>query len=320
MSVLGWMTAIGVLLLLMALTSSQVERWPISTSLIYLLVGLGIGPLGFGLLQLDIEAQRGWMETLTEVAVIVSLFVGGLRLRLPLKHQGWRIAFRLAGPVMLLSILGVAAAAVLLLELPIAVALLLGAIVAPTDPVLAAEVSVNDAEDHDRVRYGLSGEAGLNDGAAFPFVIFGIEYLGAGRLDLWVGEWFLNRVLWAVPAGLAIGYLFGRGVGQLAIRIRARSSNASAPNDFLTLALIALAYVAAEYAHAWGFLAVFAAGVGLRHAEVRAVRDSPHAEPRAVPAAADEGMRSSATRRRSCWSLLTRTSAHIRSLQWRPVS
>lgn len=283
MSVLAWMTAVGGLLLLMALTSSHVERLPISTSLIYLLVGIGIGPVGFGVLQLDIESQRQWLETLTEFAVIVSLFVGGLRLRLPLRNHAWQVALRLAGPMMILSILGVAATANLLLGLPIAVALLLGAIIAPTDPVLAAKVSVNDAADHDRVRYGLSGEAGLNDGAAFPFVIFGMEFLRAGNLHDWVGEWFLSRVIWAVPAGLAIGYLLGTGIGQLAIRIRTRSTDANAPNDFLALALIALSYVAAERVHAWGFLAVFAAGVGLRHAEVRVVRETPHPEHADLP-------------------------------------
>jgi NhaP-type Na+/H+ or K+/H+ antiporter len=272
------MTAVGALLLLMALLSAHVERLPISSSLIYLLVGLGLGPLGFELMRLDIEAQRVWLETLTEIAVIISLFVGGLRLRLPLKNKAWFVALRLAGPVMLLSIVGVAAIAHFLLGLPLAIALLLGAIIAPTDPVLAAEVAVHDAEDHDRVRYGLSGEAGLNDGAAFPFVIFGLEFMRAGGIDAWVGDWFLSRVVWAVPAGLAIGYLLGTGVGQVAIRIRSRSGHASAPNDFLALAFIALSYVAAEYAHAWGFLAVFAAGVGLRHAEVRVVRESPHHE------------------------------------------
>ena len=290
MSVLGWMTAVGGLLLLMALTSSQVGRLPISTSLIYLLVGLGLGPVGLELLRLDIEAQREWLETLTEFAVIVSLFVGGLRLRLPFQNKAWRVALRLAGPVMLLSILGVAAAANLLLGLPVGVALLLGAIVAPTDPVLAAEVSVNDAEDHDRVRYGLSGEAGLNDGAAFPFVIFALMYMRLGGVDAWVGEWFLTRIVWAVPVGLAIGYFLGTGLGQLAIRTNARSTDASAPNDFLALALIALAYVAAERAHAYGFLAVFAAGVGLRHAEVRVVRASPHPELAQLPAPDGRGV------------------------------
>jgi NhaP-type Na+/H+ or K+/H+ antiporter len=276
MSSLGWMTAVGLLLLFMALTSSHMRRLPISTSVIYLAVGIGVGPLGFDLLRLDVESQRTGLETLTEIAVIVSLFVGGLRLRLPLRHASWKLAIRLAGPVMLVSIIGMAAAAHLLLGVPPFPALLLGAILAPTDPVLASAVSVNDAEDHDRVRFALSGEAGLNDGAAFPFVVLALEGIRQGGMGAWVGEWFASRILWAIPAGLLVGYLLGVGVGRFAIRLRSAQRDTGAPSDFLALALIALSYVAAERLHAWGFLAVFAAGVGLRHAELRVVADTPH--------------------------------------------
>ena len=276
MSSLGWMTAVGALLLVMALSSSHVERLPISTSFIYLLIGLAIGPLGLGLLRIDMVAQREMLELLCEFAVIVSLFVGGLRLRLPLRHSSWRPALLLAGPVMIASIAGATIVAAWLLQLPIFLAILLAAMLAPTDPVLASAVSVNDAEDHDQVRFALSGEAGLNDGAAFPFVVFALEGMRAGGFGEWVGPWFISRLLWAVPAGLGLGYLMGLGLGLVAIRIRVRQPQSSAPNDFLALALIALSYAAAEGVHAWGFLSVFAAGVGLRHAEVRVVRASPH--------------------------------------------
>jgi len=278
MSVLGWMTAIGLLLLFMALTSAHVRRLPISTSVIYLAVGIGVGPLGFNLLRLDLDSQQTGLETFTEVAVIVSLFVGGLRLRLPLRHASWKLAVRLAGPVMLISIIGVAVAAHLLLGVPPFLALLVGAVLAPTDPVLASAVSVNDAEDHDRVRFALSGEAGLNDGAAFPFVVLALEALRHGGIGSWLGGWFASRILWAIPVGLLVGYLLGVGVGRFAIRLRSRQRDTGAPSDFLALALIALAYVAAERLHAWGFLAVFAAGVGLRHAELRVVAETPHPE------------------------------------------
>ena len=276
MSVLGWMTVIGALLLFMALTSANVRRLPISTAVIYLVVGTLMGPVGFGLLRLDISKQREWMETLAEFAVIVSLFAGGLRLRLPLRHPAWRRAALLAGPVMLISIVGIAALTHAALGVPLFAAVLVGAVLAPTDPVLAAAVTVNDAQDHDLVRFSLSGEAGLNDGAAFPFVVFALEGLRAGGFGAWVYGWFASRVLWAVPAGLAIGYAMGLGVGRLAILLRSRQRDMGAPSDFLALALIALSYVAAEYVHAWGFLAVFAAGVGLRNAEVGVVGSSPH--------------------------------------------
>lgn len=278
MSVLGWMTAVGVLLLFMALTSAHVQRLPISTSLIYLLVGIAVGPLGVDLLRVDLEAQRHGLETLTEIAVIVSLFVSGLKLRLPLGHASWRIAFRLAGPVMLVSIVGVMLFANLILGLPIGIALLVGAALAPTDPVLASAVAVNDAEDHDRVRFALSGEAGLNDGMAFPFVVLALEGMRHGALGSWLGTWALTRLLWAVPVALLVGYVLGVRVGRFAISMRSRQRDTGAPSDFLALALIALSFVIAERLQAWGFLAVFAAGVGLRHAELRVVTESPHPE------------------------------------------
>ena len=163
-----------------------------------------------------------------------------------------------------------------LLGNPPALAILLGAILAPTDPVLASAVAVSDAADHDRLRYGLSGEAGLNDGMAFPFVVFALLWAREGGLDgSWIRDWFLYRVVWAVPAGLLVGFGFGWSVGRLAIWLRARHRDTAAPSDFLALALIALSYVAAVLLGAWGFLAAFAAGVGLRHAEVEVSHAAP---------------------------------------------
>jgi len=155
--------------------------------------------------------------------------------------------------------------------------LLIGAILAPTDPVLASLVQVNDAQDEDPVRFGLSGEAGLNDGVAFPFVILGLLFLqqGGGSSTAWLDDWALKRLLWAVPAGLLIGYCMGRGIGRLTLSMRIRNADSTlSPNDYLTFALIALAYVAAESVHGYGFLSVFAAGLGLRRAEVTSAQDS----------------------------------------------
>ena len=275
MSFLGWVALAGGLLLLMALSSAYLRNLPISTSAIYLALGLAIGPLGFDWLRIDLREEVRWLERLTEVAVIVALFVGGLKLRLPLSDPAWIAARRLGGPIMLASIAGVALCAKLLLGLDTATALLLGAVLAPTDPVLAGTVKVNSAGDHDRMRYGLSGEAGLNDGLAFPFVVFGLLWAEHGGTGEWIPGWALHRLLWAVPAGLLLGFLLGRGVGRLAIWLRSRQQDTGAPSDFLALALIALSYVGAETVGAWGFLATFAAGVGLRHAELHVSRKTP---------------------------------------------
>jgi NhaP-type Na+/H+ or K+/H+ antiporter len=269
------MSAVGLLLLFMALSSAHVQRLPVSTSFIYLVVGFAVGPAGFDLLRIDVDKQRHWFELLTQIALVVSLFVGGLKLRLPLNHPSWRPAFWLAGPVMLASIAGTAAAAHWLLGMPVLLALLVGAALAPTDPVLASAVSVNDSADHDRVRFALSGEAGLNDGMAFPFVLLALEAMRVGGLGSWVWAWGLPRLLWGIPAALLIGYALGRRVGRLAIALRSRHRDTAAPSDFLALALIALSYVIAERLHSFGFLATFAAGVGLRHAELHVVTESP---------------------------------------------
>lgn len=275
-SFLGWLTVTGVLLLVMALSSALLRRLPISNSLIYLACGLLIGPLGLRWLHVDLLHQAEWFERLAEIAVIVSLFVGGLKLRLSPKNAAWRAAFLLAGPVMLVSIAGVAFIANAVFGLAGSLAVLLGAILAPTDPVLASSVKVSDAADEDRLRYGLSGEAGLNDGAAFPFVILGLLWMEKGFPGGWLLNWALERLVWAVPAGLLLGYVLGRLGGRLAIFLRSRHGDVDAPNDFLALALIALSYSLAEAIGAWGFLATFAAGVGVRSAELKVVDEHPH--------------------------------------------
>ena len=278
MTFLGWMALAGGLLLLMALSSAYLRNLPISTSAIYLAFGLAIGPLGFGWLAIDLSDEVAWFERLTEVSVIVALFVGGLKLRLPLRDPAWVAAIRLGGPIMLVTIIGVAVFARLLLGMDTATALLLGAVLAPTDPVLAGTVKVNSAADHDRMRYGLSGEAGLNDGMAFPFVVLALLWAEHGGAGEWIAPWALHRLLWGVPAGLLLGFVLGRGVGRLAIWLRSHQQDTGAPSDFLALALIALSYVGAEAIGAWGFLATFAAGVGLRHAELHVTQTTPAPE------------------------------------------
>ncbi|TWC23146.1 MULTISPECIES: sodium:proton antiporter [unclassified Pseudomonas] len=269
MSFILWVAVLGAVLLTLALTSSYLRWMPVTTSAVCLVLGAAIGPAGFGLLKLDTADASIWMEHLTEVAVIFSLFVCGLKLRSPLKHKNWRIAVGLAGPVMLLTIVGVCVLLHYALQLSWGASVLIGSILAPTDPVLAALVQVNDARDDDSVRFGLSGEAGLNDGIAFPFVILGLLLLQHEGNPGWLGDWVLRSLIWAVPAGFLTGYWMGRGIGRLTLALRIKNDDSTlSPNDYLALALIALAYVGAESIHAYGFLSVFAAGLGLRQEEV----------------------------------------------------
>ena len=273
MSFILWMLVLGSILLILALASTYLRLLPVSTSAFYLFFGLAIGPLGLGLWNDELGGVSHWLERLVEVTVLISLFVGGLRLRLPFRAPEWRAAWLLAGPVLVGTIFGLALFGHYALGLEWGLALLLAAILSPTDPVLASLIQVSHASDTDPMRFALTGEAGLNDGIAFPFVIAGLllmEYQSPFEVPLQEGlEWFLRYVLWAIPAGLALGFLLGRGVGHLVIHLRARHTDTTvSTNDFLALALIAMSYVGAESIGGWGFLATFAAGLGLRQAEV----------------------------------------------------
>ncbi len=259
----------GLLLVGMALAGSVLQRLPLTASLLYLVVGVGLGPAGTGLLDLDPLAQAALLERLTEVAVVVSLFTAGLKLRVDWRDPRWLLPLRLATVSMVATVGLVTAVGVVGLGLSLGGAILLGAILAPTDPVLASDVQVADPHDQDRLRFGLTGEAGLNDGMAFPFVMLGLGLLGYHELSGFGWRWLAVDVAWAVIIGLAIGAALGTAVGHLVLHLRRRHRSALGLDDFLTLGLIALAYGAALLVHAYGFLAVFAAGLALRRLEQR---------------------------------------------------
>lgn len=253
----------------MAASSTVVRRLPLTTSLLYLSVGVALGPLGVGLLVVDPVDHAGLIERVTEVAVLVSLFAAGLKLRAPLASSRWHTPLRLATVSMAITIALTAAAGVLWLDLPLGAAVLLGAILAPTDPVLASDVQVAHPMDQDRLRFSLTGEAGLNDGTAFPFVMLGLGLLGMHDLGASGWRWVAIDVLWAASVGIATGAALGWGIGRAVVWLRREHREALGLDDLLALGLVALSYGTAVLLHGYGFLAVFAAGVMLRTAERR---------------------------------------------------
>jgi NhaP-type Na+/H+ or K+/H+ antiporter len=260
----------GLVLILMALGDSVLKRLPLTSAIVYVAVGYLMGSHGAGLLHTDIVRHAVPLERLTEVAVIVSLFTAGLSLRIEWRDPLWRLPLRLATLSMFATIAAIAAVGVALLDLSLGAAILLGAILAPTDPVLASEVTVDNPLDRDRLRFSLTGEAGLNDGSAFPFVMLGLGLLHHHHLGAFGWRWVGVDLLWAAVAGIAIGILLGTVLGHAVLHLRRTYRQASGLDDFLALGLIALAYGAALLVHAYGFLAVFAAGLALRRIEHRA--------------------------------------------------
>ena len=260
---LGFMV-VGLLLIVMTLGGSFIARLPLSSAMLYLGVGVAIGPLGLGLLQLDALTNAVLLERLTEVAVLVSLFTAGMKLELPLRDRRWRIPVQLATVSMLITVASITALGVFGLGLSLGAAVLLGAILAPTDPVLASDVQVANPGDRDRLRFGLTGEGGLNDGTAFPFVMLGLGLLGLHELGEGNWRWWTVDVAWAVTGGLAIGWFMATLVGRVILYLRVRHREALGSDEFIALGLIALTYGLALVSHTYGFLAVFAAGLALR--------------------------------------------------------
>ncbi|MDB5806498.1 MAG: Na+/H+ antiporter [Betaproteobacteria bacterium] len=262
-----WFLLVGALLVLMALAGSVVRRLPMSMDMLYLFIGVALGPAGLALIQLDPVKDAGALEIATEAVVLFSLFSAGLKLRAAARDTRWRLPLRLGLGVTALTVAGVALAGYFLLDLPPGMAILTGAILAPTDPVLASSVQVENAGDRDRVRFGLTGDAGLNDGAAFPFVMLGLGLMGLHELGGNGLRWVSFDFLWGIGAGLGCGWALGKLVGEVVLYLRREHQEAVGLDEFLSLGLVAISYGAALYIHAYGFLAVFAAGLALRRIE-----------------------------------------------------
>lgn len=266
-----WCIVIGVLLITMTIGGSFVARLPLSAAMLYLAVGYAIGPAGMGLVDLHPLRDAPLLERLTEIAVLISLFTVGLKLELPLADKRWRIPVQLATVSMMVTVAAIAAVGVFVLGLSLGASVLLGAILAPTDPVLASDVQVANPGDRDRLRFGLTGEGGLNDGTAFPFVMLGLGLLSMHDLGAWGWRWWAIDVVWAVGGGLGIGYLLGMMTGRTVLYLRTRHLEALGADEFIAFGLIALAYGVAVLCHTYGFLAVFAAGLALRRVDQRSL-------------------------------------------------
>ncbi|HUH11580.1 MAG TPA: cation:proton antiporter [Longimicrobiales bacterium] len=285
MTAIWWYIVVGLLLVAMALSDSVLRRLPLSTAMLYLAVGVALGPLALGLITLDPVEHAELLERLAEIVVVVSLFAAGLKLRAPLTERRWVVPVALAFGSMALTVGLIALVGWGLLGLSLGGAVLLGAVLAPTDPVLASDVQVDEPTDRDRLRFSLTAEAGLNDGTAFPFVMLGLGLLGLHELGAGGWRWWAVDVVWAIAGGVAVGTLLGTLVGRLVIFLRARHQEALGLDDFLALGLITLSYGVALLIHTYGFLAVFAAGLAVRRIEQR---HTGEAEPPASVEAASE--------------------------------
>ncbi|RDI62111.1 cation:proton antiporter [Microvirga subterranea] len=261
----------GAVVLLTAWLPMLLKELPLSLPI----VCVGLGVVLFSIPQIPGVAPHpqehlAITERLTEFVVLIALMGAGLKLDRPLAWASCALTWRLLGVAMPLTIAALAVLAHLLLGLGAATAILLGAALAPTDPVLASDVQVGPPGEglEDEVRFTLTSEAGLNDGLAFPFVNLAIALALATQTgEPWLLHWFTVDVIWKLAAGLAVGWVVGRFLGWLTFRLPNRARLSRTGDGFVALGITCLAYGLTEMAHGYGFLAVFVAALGLRSVE-----------------------------------------------------
>ncbi|WP_432378043.1 cation:proton antiporter [Duganella sp. P38] len=264
-----WFLLIGLLMLARGLAATTISRSPFTSAIVYLGVGLLLGPSCLNLFNFDPAKESELLEMLAEVALLISLFSAGIKMPVPFNLSRWNAPLRLAWVSMTLTVGLVALFGYYVLHLPPGAAVLLGGILAPTDPVLATDVQVRHPGDKDELRFNLTCEAGMNDGSAFPFVLLGLGMLHMGEAGDHLVQWLLVDVLWATGAAIAVGIAAGAGLARLGWRLRVLEPRHEIMDDLVGLGLIAIVFSVASLIKASGFLAVFFAAVALRQTELK---------------------------------------------------
>jgi len=260
-----------VVVLLVSWAPKGLRRLPLSLAMIC--VGLGAGIFSFDILSFNPD-PRTWdtvTERLTELVVIISLMGAGLKLDRPVSLKGWGPTWRLLAIAMPLTIAATAWLGVTGLGFSLAMALLLGAAMAPTDPVLASDVQTGPPKsgEENEVRFNLTAEAGLNDALAFPFVNLAILVSLSGAA-VWagqgLGEWLAIAVGWKLLAGGVMGWAVGKAMGWLFFHAHKRGLSRHA-DGLVAIGATFIAYAATEIVHGYGFLAVFVCALTIRASE-----------------------------------------------------
>jgi sodium/hydrogen antiporter len=263
---------VGLVVFVAVIALSRQHQRAFSPAMVYLVLGAAAAGLvrALGVDWLDPIQDAELIERLAEFAVIIALFGAGLKLDRPLRWRAWGSTVRLILIVMPLTIAAVAAFGTAAMGLSLGAAVILGAVLAPTDPVLASDVQVGppgEAEREPEPQFALTSEAGVNDGVAFPFVLLGVFIASEGGVG-WLPEWFAADVVYAIAVGVGLGGAAGYLTAAGARWLRERDLLLEQFDGWLSLAAVLAVYGATELVGAYGFLAAFAGGLAFRRHEL----------------------------------------------------
>ena len=264
------LTIIGLAAFGMAWMPAITKKLKISYSVIYVALGALVYALIDTLPEPNPTKENLITLRLTELVVIISLMGVGLKIDQRFSFKAWAIPLSLVSVTMLLSIAATAALAHFWLGFNIASAMLLGAALAPTDPVLASDVQVGPPLEKDRsnVRFSLTAEGGLNDGMAFPFTWLAIALVIHQYSNELIGTWFIKDVIFRIFIGVASGLALGKGIGYLLFHLPKKTNEPTPGDGFVALSATLVVYGLTEILHGYGFIAVFVCSVTIRNFEM----------------------------------------------------
>ncbi|KAF2518776.1 sodium:proton exchanger [Flavobacterium salilacus subsp. salilacus] len=253
--------ATGIIALLAAIVPVVMQNKIVSAPIVYILCGIASY---FLLLRFFFNPMQ-YMETIkhvTEFVIIISLTNAGLKIKEPFRWHTWRSSFRLLIIAFPITMVAAACLGWWIAGLAPVTAILFGTLITPTDPVLAGELQTSQPseEDTSKIRLGLTSEAGLNDGLAFPFTYFAIMAAQYGfNIETWVGEWLWHYVIFKIGIALVVGLLTGWTLFKIIFNIAKKSMLSKISRGILSLALTLLPYALTEIVGGYGFIAVFIA-------------------------------------------------------------
>jgi NhaP-type Na+/H+ or K+/H+ antiporter len=245
---------VGVVVMVAALLSGVVDRWRLPQVAVFLLLGLVLGANGLGLISFGLRSAT--LQTISTIALVLVLFTDAVSVDVAAMRRHRRLAFLVLGPGTAITAALIAVAAWALLGFAPAPAIILGAALASTDPVMMRGL-LRGTDVPSAARQALGLESGLNDIVLLPVVLVAMEFLGAPGAGRSLARMALELFVLGPGAGIVLGFLGVAALDQVRRKLTVRRDYES----LYALGVAFTAYAAAEAVHGSGFLAAFTAGV-----------------------------------------------------------